>query len=219
MLSEERIEENYNKYIELLKTNIQREGIENLIKWLNAQDTKVAPASGKYHCAYKGGLVEHSLNVYKRLKNLLKLEYTVREKGEDGQVKTEYKCPYSEETITLVSLLHDISKINYYEQQFRNVKDEKGDWRQVPFYQSKESKNRLIFGSHCMNSLYMVGKFFKLNYEEELAILYHMGAMDSSDDKITVKNTAEVYAKSTLALLLHHADMEATYIDESREEE
>lgn len=215
MLNEKQIEENYNKYIELLQTNIQREGIENLIKWLNAQDTKVAPASGKYHCAYKGGLVEHSLNVYRRLKNLLKLEYTVKTKDETtGEVKVENKCPYSEESIALVSLLHDISKINYYEIQYKNVKDEMGSWQQVPYYQVKE--NKLVFGSHCMNSLYMTSKFFKLNYEEELAILYHMGPMDGTDDKITIKNTSEVYAKSPLALLLHHADMEATYIDESR---
>lgn len=199
-LTEEQLDSNYNKFLELLKTNIKREGIERLIKWLENKDTKTAPASTKYHCSYEGGLIVHSLNVYNRLKKLIELEY-----GD--------KSPYSEETITLVALLHDISKIDFYEVQLRNVK-ENGAWVQKPFYAVKEEKDRLIFGSHSMNSFYMASKFFKLNYEEELAILHHMGGMDSTEDSLVIKNIAEAYKKSTLALLIQQADMAATFIDE-----
>jgi hypothetical protein len=201
MLTEEQVEKNYEEFIKTLNENIKREGIDKLVAWLNAKDTKVAPASAKYHCSYKGGLVEHSLNTFKRLLRLIELEY-----GAD--------CPYSSETLAIVGLLLDISKVGYYEIAERNAKDENGNWVKVPFYQAKDASVRLTFGSHSMNSLYMVSKFLTLNYEEELALLYHMGGFDASDDTISVKNISTAFAKSPLALLLHQADAQATFLDE-----
>lgn len=201
MLTEEQVEKNYEEFIKTLNENIKREGIDKLVAWLNAKDTKVAPASAKYHCSYKGGLVEHSLNTFKRLLRLIELEYGV-------------DCPYSSETLAIVGLLLDISKVGYYEIAERNAKDENGNWVKVPFYQAKDASVRLTFGSHSMNSLYMVSKFLTLNYEEELALLYHMGGFDASDDTISVKNISTAFAKSPLALLLHQADAQATFLDE-----
>lgn len=203
MLEEKEIEENYNTFITLIRNNIKREGVENLLNWLAHKDLKTAPASTKFHMSCRGGLVKHSLNVYNRLKQLIKAEFPDME-----------KCPYTEETITLVSLLHDISKVNFYDLQMRNTKDEKGNWVQVPYYSVKPVENRLIFGSHSMNSYYMLSTFFKLSYEESLAILHHMGGADPSEDTISVKNVFTAFEKSKLAVLLHIADLMATTIDE-----
>jgi hypothetical protein len=203
MLTDERIENNYNLFITLLKDNVKREGINNLISWLNVKDTKIAPATSKYYGSYAGGLVEHVLNVYERLKRLVNLEY-----GDE--------CPYSDETLALVGLLLDISKVGYYEISEKNVKDVNGNWTKVPFYQAKDTSSRLTFGSHSMNSYYMVSKFLKLTYEEELALLYHMGGFDASDDTISVKNISTAFEKSPLALLLHQADAQATFLDGKR---
>lgn len=203
MLEEKEIEENYNTFITLIRDNIKREGVENLLNWLAHKDLKIAPASTKFHMSCKGGLVKHSLNVYNRLKQLIKIEFPDME-----------KCPYTEETITLVSLLHDISKVNFYDLQMRNTKDEKGNWVQVPYYSVKPVENRLIFGSHSMNSYYMLSTFFKLSYEEGLAILHHMGGTDPSEDTISIKNVFTAFEKSKLAVLLHIADLMATTIDE-----
>lgn len=201
MLEDVQIESNYSEFINLLTTNVKREGIDLLIKWLNAKDTKIAPASTKYHLSYKGGLVEHCLNVYRRLKKLMQDEF-----GDN--------CPYSEETITLVALMHDISKINFYEIQERNTKDENGNWIRVPFYQVKDEKDRLVFGGHAVNSYYMLSNFMKLSYEEALAIMHHMGGLDTTEDTITLRNISEAFKKSTLALFLHTADLMATFMDE-----
>ena len=184
-------------------------GIDKLIAWLKSKDTKIAPASGKYHCAYAGGLVEHSLHVYERLKKLLAIEYPV----ENNQAPM-----YTDETIALVALLHDVSKIDFYEISYKNVKDANGDWTKVPFYQIKDTSHRFIYGSHAMNSVYIVRTFVKLTYQEELAILYHMGGFDYTEDSISVKNISEAFSKSPLALLLHQADMQATYLDEVESE-
>lgn len=212
------IDKNFEEYIGLLTNNIHRDGINNLINWLMAKDTKIAPASTKYHCAVPGGLVMHSLNVYRRLKQLLAMEYpSYTVTNEDGTTTVKSDCPYSEETITLVSLLHDIAKVNFYDIQERNAKNEKGEWIKVPFYAVKDESDRLIFGSHPVNSYYMVSKFIGLKYEEELAILHHEGAFETVNG-IQMSNIMAAFKKSPLAIFLHHADIMATCIDEVADE-
>ena len=83
-----------NEIVALLK-EIKRDGIENLIEFLERTDFYTAPASTKFHNAFEGGLAEHSLNVYKALKELT---------GEK----------WSEDTLRIVGLLHDVCKINLY---------------------------------------------------------------------------------------------------------
>lgn len=201
MLSNEQIEKNYEEFITLLRTNITGnfEGLEKLISYLNAKDTKIAPASTKYHGAYAGGLVRHCLNVYNKLTDLLQLTYG------DSQ-------PYTAHTITIVALLHDISKVDFYEIQERNTKDENGNWIKVPYYQVKDIKHRLIYGSHGANSVFKVRTFINLSYEEELAILHHMGGFDYTEGVVSTQNISEVFTKSPLALLLHQADRQATFM-------
>ena len=41
---------------------------------------------------------------------------------------------YSEETVALVSLLHDVCKMNFYSVDYRNAKNEQGVWEKVPYY-------------------------------------------------------------------------------------
>lgn len=194
------LEKNYKLYKKYLRAYIKRDGIDNFIKWLDTTDAIKAPASTKYHLCEPGGLIQHSLNVFSRLIRLISEEY-----GDD--------CPYSKETIAFVSLLHDVSKINFYDVYLRNVKNDKGQWEQVPTYNVREEDNRLIFGIHEENSVYILYQFFKLSYEEILAIRWH-GGCGTSNDPSSQGKMMEAYKASTLALLLHIADMQATCIDE-----
>jgi len=77
---------------------VNRPGIEDLLKFLGKSDYFQAPASTKFHGAYKGGLAIHSMDVAKLLK----------EKND------RYKLGLSMESIMLCGLLHDACKINYY---------------------------------------------------------------------------------------------------------
>lgn len=94
---------NKERFIELYKTNIKRPGSEKLLEYLLSphSDFFEAPASARFHGSYDGGLLEHSLNVYDCLKDYLQRE----------RVKDTYQMNYSEETIAIVSLLHDLCKI------------------------------------------------------------------------------------------------------------
>ena len=58
------LEANKLRFLSILRDKVHRDGIENLIQWLEDSDFFVAPASTRFHGNYDGGLCEHSLNVY-----------------------------------------------------------------------------------------------------------------------------------------------------------
>ncbi len=106
---------NKERFIEIYKTKIHRDGSEKLLEFLLSRNSDFfeAPASSRYHGNYEGGLLEHSLNVYDCLKDYLSRE----------RVQKTYHLNYNEETIAIVALLHDLCKINCYKQSMRNVKE------------------------------------------------------------------------------------------------
>lgn len=220
MLTDQQIMDNKNRFLELVR-GIQREGVdmERLIAQLEGSDFFDAPASAIYHNAFKGGLCAHSLNVYDSLKKLCRSFYTPEDPatGEQG----EMECPYSEDSIRIVSLFHDFDKMNKYELYFMNKKiysetgskyDEMGkfDWKSVPGYKRKEDKDIFTIGTHGENSVYMTETFIPLSTEEHCAIINHHSKYDNPN-----LNTTGIYNKYHLACLLHLADMSATYILES----
>ncbi len=210
MLSELCIQNNKNRFIELVNS-ISREGFNKdlLLKYLESTDFYYAPATSKYHSSFKGGLVKHSLNVYDTLVKLVK----------DSDINID------EDSIKIVSLFHDISKVNYYETYYRNQKvyhengtkyDESGrfDWQSIKEYKVIDSTNRFLFYNHEGTSEYMISSYCPLTLEESVAILHHHGAMsnDSAKDEITA-----IYNRYPLAVLLHTADLISCYILESSE--
>ncbi|MCD8094926.1 MAG: HD domain-containing protein [Ruminococcus sp.] len=195
-------EENKQKFIEIYNSSIGRSGADKLLEWLSSgkSDFFTAPASTRYHSAYEGGLCEHSLNVYYCLKEYLKRE----------RVKDEYGLEYSDETIAIVALLHDVCKVNIYKTSFRNKKNEQGVWEQVPFY---EYNDTLPYG-HGEKSVYIVSGFMRLSRDEAMAIRWHMG-FSGEENKNTVGNALDLYP---LALAAHIADMEATFYIEGKQQ-
>ncbi len=189
------------EFIEIYQKYIKREGAEKLLAHLMSpsSDFFTAPASTRYHGAYEGGLVEHSLNVYECLR-----DYMDRER-----VKELYGLEASDETIAIVALLHDLCKMNFYKQGFRNVKDESGVWQKVPTY---EIDDKLPYG-HGEKSVYIISGFMRLTREEAFAIRYHMGFSGSEEPR----NVGAAFEMFPLAFALSTADMEATYFLEGKE--
>ena len=155
-------------------------------------DFFTAPASTRFHGNMYGGLCQHSLNVYHCLKDYLSR----------NRVKDVYGMDYSEETIALVSLLHDVCKINVYKKGVRNKKIN-GQWQQVDVFEFDDS---IPFG-HGEKSVYMIQPFMKITREEAFAIRYHMGFSGSDP----VNNVGKAFEMFPLAFALSTADMEATY--------
>ena len=184
------------EFIQIFQDNIKRPGAEALLQWLVSTDFFIAPASTKYHCAFEGGLALHSLNVYKILKRRCD-EYS------PGK--------YSDETIAICGLLHDICKANFYSISTRNVKNERGQWEQRPYYTVED---KFPFG-HGEKSVFIINQYMRLSAEEAMVINWHMGGFDA---RVMGGSYAlsDAFCKYKLAVLLHIADLEATYLDEER---
>lgn len=178
------------EFIKIYTENIHRDGADKLLAWLESSDFFTAPASAKYHGNHEGGLCEHSINVFRRLEALLT--------GEDHNS--------SMETQAICGLLHDLCKVNFYKPDTRNVKNAEGVWEKIPYYSVDD---HLPYG-HGEKSVYIVSGFMRLTREEAFAIRFHMG--DYSD-----KNTPQAFRMFPLSLMLHIADLEATFIDESED--
>ncbi|HAG12537.1 MAG TPA: hydrolase [Ruminococcus sp.] len=188
--------ENKEEFIQIFKEKITRPGADKLLEYMlsDQSDFFTAPASTRYHSAYEGGLLQHSLNVYHNL-----VAYLARER-----CKEPFRIPeYSEESVAIVALLHDICKMNFYTIEMRNAKNEKGVWEKVPYYKIDD---RLPYG-HGEKSVFMIQFFMHLRREEAMAIRWHMG-FSGPEDPNTIGRAFEHYP---LAFALHVADMEATY--------
>mgnify|MGYP002618281264 FL=1 len=178
------------KFIQLLrKTN--REGIEDLINFIEEKtDFFTAPASTRFHGSHEGGLLEHSMKVYEIL------DYKIKNNVIDLHVP--------EDTIIIVSLLHDICKVNFYKVDYRNAKNARGEWEKVPYYTIDDT---IPYG-HGEKSVMMLTEYIKLTSEEKYSIRWHMGF---SEPKEVYSSLGAAYKKYPLALLMHEADLEATY--------
>ena len=178
------------EFLMLLKS-INREGMDELINFIERSDFSKAPASTRFHGSYEGGLLEHSLNVYKILSEKVK------------------NCPIelnvSQDSIIIMSLLHDICKANFYKVDYRNAKNDLGVWEKVPYYTIDDT---IPYG-HGEKSVMMISEYIKLTVEEKYAIRWHMGFTEPKEMYSTI---GQAYKKYPIALLTHEADLEATYL-------
>ena len=177
------------KFLELLNS-VKREGMDELIKFLESSDFFTAPASTRFHGDYEGGLLEHSLKVYELLEEKIR--------------KSELNLEFSEDTIKIVALLHDICKVNFYKIDYRNAKNALGVWEKVPYYTIEDT---IPYG-HGEKSVMMLTEYIKLTVEEKYAIRWHMGF---SEPKELYNTLGQAIKKYPLVLLVHEADLEATY--------
>ena len=188
------------RFIQIFKEKITREGSAELLNYLCSEscDFFTAPASTRYHGAEVGGLCRHSLNVYDCLVDIMNRK----------RMKEVYGIHYSDESIAIAALLHDLCKINFYRVDSRNVK-KNGQWVTVPYYTIEDN---LPYG-HGEKSVYIISGYMRLTRDEAFAIRYHMG-FSGPEDANQVGRALEMFP---LAFALCVADMEASYYMEGRE--
>lgn len=181
------------EFIDIYTKNVKRDGSEELLKWLETTDFFTAPASTKFHCACPEGLLKHSLNVYKVL-----MEKHFNPETDDI------------ESATICSLLHDLCKAQFYKTSTRNVKNEMtGAWEKVPYYSVEDA---FPYG-HGEKSVFLIERFMRLKTSEAMAIRWHMGGFDDTA-RSGGFSISLAFDKFPLAVKLHMADLEATYLRE-----
>ena len=189
------------EFIKVYRENIKREGADKLLNYLHSTDFFIAPASSRYHNSFEGGLADHSLNVYYRLKKLVDSEDSMYNK-------------YSDETIAIIGLLHDVCKINFYVKGTRKYNDN-GVWLTRTVYNIEED---YPFG-HGEKSVYIINKFMALTDVEALAINWHMGPYDKRTQNGNLQALEASFKYDPICFLTHIADSMATYIDEADDNE
>ena len=179
------------EFLNLLRS-VNRDGMSDLLDFIeNKTDFFKAPACTRFHGSYEGGLLEHSMKVYEILKH--KVANCIEDVGA------------TEDTIKIIALLHDICKVNFYKVDYRNAKNARGEWEKVPYYTVDDT---IPYG-HGEKSVMMITEYLKLTPEEKYCIRWHMGFTEPKEQYNTL---GAAFKKYPLALLLHEADLEATYL-------
>lgn len=200
MITKEKITENKKKFLGVLR-QCTRSGIEELISFLeNETDFFLAPASSKYHNNCKGGLVDHSLQVYNEFGNKILIMSSSEDYDNNHILPTD--------SIILCGLLHDICKINTYHEGLKWIKNAETfyKWKQQKCWEIKDT----LPLPHGSKSVYYIQKYVDVTKLEALIITYHMAILDTFD-RFKYFNVCSQYP---LVMLFQHADHQAALLKE-----
>lgn len=183
-----------DKIRELLLST-KREGMEELIDFMEEIGFFHAPASTQYHGAYEGALAEHSLNVYELADKLAKLWLS----------EGDYKA--FKNSIVICALLHDLGKCGQFNKPLYvpNILKSGKISDSKPFERNKD----LMTLQHEIVSCIEVIKFIDLTEDEQLAIAWHNGLYGAFKYDIQGKETP-------LYMIIHFADMWASRVIETK---
>lgn len=185
------VTENRERFSQIFRDNIKRDGAERLLDWLGSQkcDFFGAPANNTAYGDKEGGLCAHSLRVYDLL-------YDYMKNSEIGSaLRDRAGREYSDESIAIAALLHDIYKVKTYRKEIT----EDGE---------RYAEDSVPYG-FAEKSVYMISGFIRLSDDEAFAIRYHLGfTVGSIDDRRTIGTALEKFG---LAYALNICDMAALY--------
>ena len=177
--------------IENLLRQTKREGIEDLLKYMDEAGFYTAPASTKYHGAAKGALAVHSLNVCNTA-----IDLAMAWLGED------FLDNYID-SIVICALLHDLGKAGQFNKPLyvANVLKSGGLSAAQPF----RTNDDLMTLDHEIVSVIEASKYIKLTEDEQRAIAWHNGLYGAFKYQIQGKETP-------LYMIIHFADMWASRV-------
>lgn len=188
----------------------KREGIEDLIDYMDEIGFFHVPCSGGYHLCCEFGLVQHTRNVMIAAENI-------------GHALLGAKYPEYRESVLLCAALHDLGKCGdhgkplYVKNMIKNKKYKKTDPDAEPEYVQSDAKpyernKELTNIPHAFRSVMIANRFIDFTEEEEFAIMYHDGLYDRETGGMAIIPGHE----TPLLLILHWADMWASHITETK---
>lgn len=169
---------NKERFIDLVRTYVKRDGVDEFLQDLEAHGFYEAWASTTFHCNYTGGLVEHTLNV---------IDYALK-------LADTFNSSISRESIVLCACGHDAGKAyGYYVDNLLKSGKASGS-------KPKKINPKLMIKSHAMRSLNIMSKFFDLTESEKVCILSHDGWYENT-------NREYMLALDELLYIVHSADL------------
>lgn len=179
--------------IDKLLLDTKREGIEDLVSYLNDIGFYDAPASTRFHGAETGALAKHSLNVMNCARTLA-IAWMGKKWYQEHQ-----------DSITICALLHDLGKAGQFGKPLyiENIlKSGKASDAQ-PFKTNDDLKTL----PHEIVSVVEATKFIDLTEDEQRAIAWHNGLYGIFKYDIQGK-------EDELYMIIHFSDMWASRIIE-----
>ena len=205
--TEQELEGNYNKFIEILKKYFTGERLEKLLFMYSPDELglnlTVSPASGNknYHNAYDGGYIDHIFNV---CKNALKVKELF--------VSAGGKVDFTDEELLFAALHHDLGKLGI-----------KGELHYVANDSDWHIKNRGEYYKRNENITFMSitdRTFFTLNHygishneKEYFGIKLTDGLFDEDNEKYYKVYDTSKYLRYTIQYILHWADHMSTIVE------
>ena len=181
--------------IDKLLMGVDREGMPDLVAYLDEVGFFTAPASTKYHGAKEGALAVHSLNVLNNARTLAKA-WLGKKWYEEHQ-----------DSIIICALLHDLGKCGQFGKPLYVPNMLKtGQSEAQPFKYNPD----LMVLPHEVVSIVEITKFIDLSQEEQRAIAWHNGLYGCFKYDIPGK-------EDELYMIIHFADMWASRVDEKED--
>jgi len=138
--------------------NVKREGMTELIGWLNSTNFFTSPASARFHLCRKGGLAEHSWDVFWKLREL----YLEIEEIDQPMAPGQKPLIVTEENIIIAGLLHDVNKVDLYKPTRPGSR--------FKYYCDKQHPK-----GHGELSVKRISNFIPMHDIEKYMIRFHMG--------------------------------------------
>lgn len=176
----------------------KREGMEDLVDYMDEIGFFSAPCSGGNHLCCEFGLVHHTRNVIMAAENI---GYALLGKQKYMEIR---------DSVTIAAALHDLGKCGDYGKQMYvpNILKSGKASEAKPFKRNPE----LLPLDHATRSIKLATLFIDLTEEEEFAIRYHDGLYERANYVVNGNETA-------LYIILHTADLWSSRITEGGSEE
>ena len=190
------------KRFEALLTETGRQGVGNVLAELAAVGFHDAPASTRFHGAYPGGLLEHSLKVY---------DEAMLIRDAQLRLKPDVASRLPSESIAIVALLHDVCKADVYNPVQKWKKNATGAWESYNGYGVDYSGFPLGHGEKSVIRLLRWG--LEMKDDEIIAIRWHMSGFDLAFQSPEILNNYGAASdKCPLLAVLRAADGLASHI-------
>lgn len=171
----------------------KREGIEELLDYMDEIGFLTSPASTQFHGAYEGALAEHSVNV---LECAEKIGVALLGGAEYNKIQ---------DSVIICAILHDLGKCGQFGKPLYVPNILKSG--EVSDKKPYETNKDLMTLPHEIVSCIEATKFIDLTEEEQRAIAWHNGLYGCFKYDIQGKETI-------LYMIIHWADMWASRIVE-----
>lgn len=210
MLAAEKIQSNWEKFLNNIETHISSPRKEKLLDFYKKYEERVImmPAAHKkeYHSAFPGGYVDH---VNRVVDAAIKLEKVWEGFGCDTST-------YTLEELVFSAINHDLGKMG--DEENASYIPQTDQWRKDKLGEDYMFNKKVPFASVPDRGLYLLQSHgVQYTFNEMLAIQTHDGLYDDANSKYLKAFMPEQKPRTSLPYILHQADLMAARIEFEQE--